>query len=80
MKKKEVVKKEVVKKKSVKKAEPKKRMTAEQIIQTLIDNAKKKLSSRYVLGLERALDSVKRGSPDISLQEQKDWIDASKRK
>ena len=52
----------------------------EKIIQKLIDNAKGKLSSRYVLGLERALDSVRRGSPDISLQEQKDWMDASKKK
>jgi len=67
-------------KKTIKKQTTTKYWTPETIIQALLDNAKKKLSSRYVLGLERALDSVKRGSPDISLQEQREWIDAKKPK
>jgi len=54
--------------------------TPENIIQALINNAKGKLTSRYILGLERALDSVKRGNPHQAIKEQKEWALATKKK
>lgn len=45
-----------------------------QIIETLIKHGQGKLCSRYILGLERARDSIIRGSPVKALQEQKEWL------
>lgn len=50
-----------------------------EIVETLLKNAEGKLCSRYVLGLERARDSIIAGSPDQALKEQREWFDAIER-
>ena len=49
------------------------------IVDKLLINAQGKLCSRYVLGLERARDSLIAGSPDQALKEQREWCDAIER-
>ena len=46
----------------------------ERIVKTLLEHAKGKLCSRYVLGLARALDSIQQGTPKQALDEQRDWV------
>ncbi|MFA5723669.1 MAG: hypothetical protein WC979_05405 [Candidatus Pacearchaeota archaeon] len=44
------------------------------IVNELISHAHGKLCSRYVLGLERARDSIDEGSSENALKEQRDWV------
>ena len=45
-----------------------------EIINALIKQSDGKLCSRYVLGLERARDSIKDGSADKALRQQREWL------
>ena len=49
------------------------------IVDKLLVNAQGKLCSRYVLGLERAKESLERESAEQSLKEQREWLDAIER-
>lgn len=50
------------------------------IVETLLKHAKGKLCGRYVLGLERALYSVRKGSAKEMLDEQRDWFENRRKK
>jgi hypothetical protein len=45
-----------------------------EILDKLLEHAMRgKLCSRYILGLERAMESIKRRSPAVALRQQQQW-------
>lgn len=50
------------------------------IVNELLEHARGELCSRYVLGLERARDSIKRGSSAEALRQQREWAEIIRRK
>ena len=45
------------------------------IIDELIEHSRGKLCSRYIIGLERARDSLQRGSSKKAIEQQDEWFE-----